>query len=257
MSTELIRDYASDLRPDTWDQVCGQELVVATLKRYCITGKPPKAILFTGPYGTGKSTLCRLTAMSMACSGRKDEDANPCGHCDSCVAFAGSFASMGTMAISPQVPTAQFKEAIRAARIFDTASLFSNLRRPVPVYVDDLDEHPKGHLKHLKRELDGYWCGFILAATTKPDAIEQGLLHRFQMMYLQPPEMSDVVPWIKAIAKRLKIGTMRDDVAKAIAKSGGMNHRDILKLIQNVESFGTGFTVEGVEKAALMVGMRG
>ena len=254
---EAIRDYASDLRPDTWGEVCGQQAIVDCLRRYCVSARPPKAILLIGSYGAGKSSLCRLTAMSMACSGRPDDDPDPCGHCESCRSFAGSFSSMDTMVIGPQTPTAQFKDAVLAARSFAAPSVFSEEGRPVPVYVDDLDEHPREHQRHLKRELDSSWCGFILATTTSPEKIEEGLLDRFMRLYLQPPDMSDLIPWIERIGRIVGIGAVSPDAAAAVARNGGMTYRGALKLMQAVESFGLGFTPGAVERAALMVGMRG
>ena len=254
-TSNAIRDYASDLRPDSWGDVCGQQSIVACLKAYCVSGKPPKGIVFVGDYGTGKSSLARLAAKSMACSGRKDVDPDPCGRCDSCLGFAGSFASLDTMMIGPQVPTADFKAAVKSVKNYSTVSIFSEAHRPMPVYMDDLDEHPRDHQQFLKREMDGYLCGFILAATTKPEKVEPGLLDRFQMMHLQPTEMPDLVPWIRGIAKKVGIGVISKDAAAAIARLAGMNHREILKLLQRTKDSGLGFSVADIEKAALMSGM--
>ena len=109
----------------------------------------------------------------------------------------------------------------------------------------------------LKRALDGRWRGFIVSATTDPGKVEAGLLDRFQVFWLQPPEMAEMIPWITGIAKKVGIGEIREDAAATIARLAGMNHRDMLKLVQFVESSGMGFSVAGVEKAALMLGMRG
>ncbi|MEI6415203.1 MAG: AAA family ATPase [Pseudomonadota bacterium] len=254
---ELIRDYASDLRPDSWGEVCGQATAVRCLKHYCTTGRPPKAIAFIGPFGTGKSTLARLTAMSLACSGRKDEDPDPCGRCDSCLGFTGSFHSFETMVIPPHVSENVFRGIIGSVRNYPGATMFSEIRRPVPVYIDDLDEHPKAHQQHLKRQLDGHWYGVVLAATTKPKHVEPGLLDRFQVFWLQPPEIPDLVGWIGSIGKRVGVGAISEDAAATLARCGDMNHRDILKLMQMINAAGMNFSVEGVEKAALMFGLRG
>ena len=152
-ANDTIRDYASDLRPNTWDEVCGQQPFVTCLKNYCITGRPPKALMFAGAYGTGKSTLCRITAMSMACSGRKDDDPDPCGKCDSCHMFAGGFGSYNALVLPPQTPTDAFRSAVTCAMSCYTASLYSDVNRPAPIYMDDLDEHPKSHQQYLKRAL--------------------------------------------------------------------------------------------------------
>jgi len=253
LPSDSIRDYATDLRPDRWDQVCGQATVVRCLRHYCATGRPPKAVAFVGPFGSGKSTLARLTAMSLACSGRSDGDLEPCGRCDSCLGFSGEFQSFETMLIPPHVTEAQFRLAVRSAKDYARASMLAVARRPVPVYIDDLDEHPKSHQQHLKRQLDGNWCGVVLAATTKPKNVEPGLLHRFQVLHLQPPELADLLPWIVRIGRMLGVGTISGDVAAMLARQGGMNNRGILKLMQLVGAAGVGYTVDGVTKAAMMM----
>ncbi len=252
-ATNIVRDYTSDLRPNTWGEVCGQATAVKCLQHYC-TSMPPKAIAFIGTFGSGKSTLVRLTAMSLACSGRKDEDPDPCGLCASCLGFTGSFHSFETLTLPPHVSESVFRNLIGSVKNYPGATMFSEIRRPVPVYIDDLDEHPKSHQQFLKRELDSHWCGVVLAATTKPEKIEPGLLDRFQPLYLQPPELPDLVTWIRQIGKRVGVSAIRKDAAEALSKCGNMNFRDILKLMQMLNACGMDFTVEGVEKAALMFG---
>ncbi|HSR48097.1 MAG TPA: DNA polymerase III subunit gamma/tau [Anaerolineales bacterium] len=72
-------------RPQTWDEVVGQEHVVRTLQNSVRAGRTVHAYLFAGPRGTGKTTTARLLAKALNCladdSGRK-----PCNECVNCVA---------------------------------------------------------------------------------------------------------------------------------------------------------------------------
>ena len=75
----LYRKY----RPATFSEVVGQEHVIKTLQGALTTGRIGHAYLFTGPRGTGKTTLARLLAKSLNCEKRaRDGDCdNSCSFC--------------------------------------------------------------------------------------------------------------------------------------------------------------------------------
>lgn len=77
----LYRKY----RPKTFAEVVGQEHIVKTLTNALKMGLVSHAYLFTGPRGTGKTTIARLLAKSLNCENRKKEEAEPCCKCDSCL----------------------------------------------------------------------------------------------------------------------------------------------------------------------------
>jgi len=60
----LYRKY----RPQSWDEVIGQEHIVRTLTNAIKLGRVSHAYLFAGPRGTGKTTIARLLAKSLGCS---------------------------------------------------------------------------------------------------------------------------------------------------------------------------------------------
>ena len=78
----LYRKY----RPQTFDDVVGQEAVVRTLRNAITAGSVRQAYLFAGPRGTGKTSMARILAKSLNCT--HGPTATPDGTCHACVAIA-------------------------------------------------------------------------------------------------------------------------------------------------------------------------
>lgn len=77
-----VRTLASRYRPQKFAEVVGQESEVEVLKKIVGGVWCPPALLFFGPYGTGKTSLARLTSKAMLCE--KRQGVEPCGECTSC-----------------------------------------------------------------------------------------------------------------------------------------------------------------------------
>ena len=74
----LARKY----RPQTFEEVVGQIHVTRTLENAVAGGRVAHAILFSGPRGTGKTTIARILAKAMNC--REGPRPQPCNTCRSC-----------------------------------------------------------------------------------------------------------------------------------------------------------------------------
>ena len=72
-------------RPQTFDEVSGQDHVVRTLKNAILRNRVAHAYLFVGPRGTGKTTTARIFAKALNC--KNGPTVEPCGVCSACVSI--------------------------------------------------------------------------------------------------------------------------------------------------------------------------
>ena len=74
-------------RPQTFDEVVGQKYILQTLKNAIKENKISHAYLFSGPRGTGKTSMAKLMAKALNCTG---EGEKPCSTCENCKSIANN-----------------------------------------------------------------------------------------------------------------------------------------------------------------------
>ncbi|MCP4084894.1 MAG: DNA polymerase III subunit gamma/tau [Actinomycetia bacterium] len=231
MATQsLYRRY----RPGRFSEVRGQEHVIRALRNAVAEGRQGHAYLFSGPRGTGKTTLARIMAKVLNCE--NPEAGEPCAVCDSCVAIEeGRSFDLHELDAASNNGVEAMRDLISKA----------NLGTPGRTKVYILDEvhmlstgASNALLKTLEEPPDH--VVFVLA-TTDPHKVLPTIRSRTQhleLTLLPVDQLADHVGWIIDDAQ-LNLGEVPiDEVIDYVIRKGGGSARDTLSALDQVVAAG-------------------
>ncbi len=220
MYEALYRKY----RPQTFDDVAGQEHITETLKRQVRTGRLSHAYLFIGTRGTGKTTCARILAKAVNCE--HPADGNPCNECRICRGIDdGSILDVVEL-------DAASNNGVDDVRMLRDEAIFSPAEARRRVYIiDEVHMLSKPAFNALLKILEEppEHLMFILA-TTELNKVPATILSRCQrhsFRRLTPETIAKRLAWV---AEQERID-LRPDAALLLGRlaEGGM--RDGLSLL--------------------------
>ncbi len=244
MQKALYRAY----RPQTFDEVVGQEGIVKALKHQIMTGHVGHAYLFAGTRGTGKTSCAKIFARAVNCL--HPHDGNPCNECANCRAILDET----TMDVVEM-------DAASNRRIDDIRELRDTVIYPpsnlkYKVYIIDeahmITNEAFNALLKIMEEPPEHLI-FVLA-TTAPEKIPQTILSRVQRYEFRRIDEEAMARRIEEVAKDVGV-TMTSGAAKAIALAAEGALRDGLSLLEQVMASGEPHLTE--EVVARMLGTAG
>ena len=223
-------------RPQTFDDVVGQDHVVRTLRNAISSGHIAQAYLFVGPRGTGKTTLARIFAKALNCE--KGPTVTPCCQCDLCreIAAGSSFDVL-------EIDGASNNSVQNIRELCDNIRFAPARGKYRIVYIDEVHMLSASAFNALLKTLEEppEHVKFVFA-TTDPEKILPTIISRCQRFDLRRIPTNIIAARLRLIADTEHI-TVSDDALLAIARGAAGGMRDAQSALDQLIAF-TGTTIE-------------
>ena len=225
-------------RPATFDAIVRQEHVVRVLVNQIERREVGHAYLFTGPRGTGKTSVARIFARAINCE--HPVNGSPCGKCETCLALAGG--SLDIVEID-----AASNNGVNEMRDLREKVQYPPVSCRYKVYIIDevhmlTDSAFNALLKTL--EEPPAHAVFILA-TTEPHKIPATILSRCMRLDFKLIPEEDLEKHLAGILDEMGRAYEPEAVA-AIARAGAGSDRDMLSIAEMCLAYGDKLTYAGV-----------
>jgi len=236
----LYRKY----RPQTFDQIMGQDHVVTTLRKALELDRVAHAYLFAGARGVGKTTLARLLAKAVNCLDKKNR---PCGKCKNCLEIAaGKFVDLieidaasnrGIDEMRDLRDKVQFAPSVGKKRVYIIDEVHMLTREAFNALLKTLEEPPAHTL--------------FIFATTEVHKVPATILSRCQRFDFRLGTKEAIKKNIKQLAEKEKL-KLTDDVAELIVRCAGGSYRDAQSILDQLSSHLVGKELDVAKAAKLL-----
>ena len=222
--------FARKYRPQTFDDLVGQEHVVRTLKNAVEQNRLAHAYLFVGPRGIGKTSSARILAKALNCE--KGPTISPCGVCDSCREIAAGN-SLDVLELD-----AASNRGIDDVRELRDNVRYAPTRGRYKIYIIDevhmlTKEAANALLKTLEEPPEHV---IFCLATTEPEKLPITILSRCQRFDLHRIPTNLIAEHLQFIARQEKV-TLEPAAAHAIARGADGGLRDAESMLDQLVAF--------------------
>jgi len=234
-------------RPQTFEEVTGQEHVVSTLANAIAQGRVAHALLLCGPRGVGKTTTARLLARALNCE--KGPTKDPCGQCLPCREIAA-----GTSVDVVEIDGASNNSVDNVREIRDTVRYLPQRDRFKVYIIDEVHMLSVAAFNALLKTLEEPppHVKFIFA-TTDPQKLPETILSRCQRHNFRRVSAADMVKRLRTICDAEGI-TISDRTLGLLARQADGGMRDALSLLdQLVSSLGLSIDDRAAEEVLGLV----
>src|SRR5690554_3194146 len=236
----LYRTY----RPKTFREVAGQKVIVQTCALPISHNKIGHAYLFSGPRGTGKTSIAKIFAKAVNCL--NPHEGNPCNECDICKGL-----DKGDISDVIEIDAASNNGVDEIRDLRDKVKYMPGASKYKVYIIDEVHMLTTGAFNALLKTLEEppKHVIFILA-TTEAYKIPATILSRCQRFDFKNLDTDEIYDKLSEISEKESINI--DDEAKqiiAVSVEGGM--RDALSLFDQIISYaGNSITLDDVHQVS-------
>lgn len=218
-------------RPQSFDDVVGQTHVTKTLRNAISKGKQSHAYIFSGPRGTGKTSIAKVFAKAINCL--NSDDGEPCNECEICRGI-----TQGTNSDVIEIDAASNNGVDEIRNIRDKVKYAPSESKYKVYIIDEVHMLTTGAFNALLKTLEEPPAHAIfILATTEPHKIPPTIISRAQRFDFKAINMDQIVDRLKFVADSQSLDY--DEVAlEFIAKASEGGMRDALSIMDQAIAFG-------------------
>ncbi|PIQ97278.1 MAG: DNA polymerase III subunit gamma/tau [Nitrospinae bacterium CG11_big_fil_rev_8_21_14_0_20_56_8] len=217
-------------RPQTFNELVGQEHIVRTLKNAIELGRVSHAYLFSGTRGVGKTTLARILAKALNCQNGPTPE--PCGTCPFCIEIRE-----GRCIDVQEIDGASNNSVAEVRELIDNIHYATSACRYKVYIIDEIHMLTRNAFNALLKTLEEPPSRVVfIFATTELNKIPETILSRCQSFEFKPLNHRQIIRQLEEICRHEKIQI--DDVSlEEIAKNGAGSMRDAQSLMDQVIAY--------------------
>lgn len=212
---ENIKQWSINYRPQLMKDVYGAQSVKSFVETAVKKDEWPRAILLTGKYGTGKTTVAQIIARTMVCN-HLDAEGNPCNECPDCKAvidetFIRDVKLLGNADISREKDGSMVESVKKLVAKANERPFFPGSRRKVIIFdeIQELAKQSPAALNALLKSLENKNSKTYWIFTAMDPMKGSGISSRMQIFNFYEQSYTDVLKYLVGLAKRIDYEGMK------------------------------------------------